>query len=164
MLLLLLFGKMLNVTCEDQRCYVKVTIDCRVYGHWSHTFTVMQCGSIELWHSASANVSSLEILFTNPHYKTMMLFDPRKKRVHSTLTTTISTITLISFYQFSGNTINSPVWQNTKPALKLWPCTAALLVLIKRWGFCFTCPNVSNEDDSGCRQKLPSEFPWVLAC
>lgn len=71
-------------------------------------FTVILCGSM------AADVSSLTLTNTTEYMRTV-LFDPSL----STLTTTISSITWIPFYQFSGNIINSPVWHNTKPVLKL---------------------------------------------
>lgn len=62
------------------------------------------------------------LILTADYMRTMMLFEPRrnlKKTVLSTrIATTVPTITRICFYQFSGDIINSPVWQNIKPCVK----------------------------------------------
>lgn len=69
------------------------------------------------------------------------------------LSTQSTSTSRISFYQFSGDIINSSVWQNTKPVLKLWPCPASLVLLIKSWRFSLTHGSMSNEGDSACREK-----------
>lgn len=78
-----------------------------------------------------------------------------KMCVLSTLTTTISTITWLSAFINSVATSLTALSGRTQrhAALKLWLCRAALLLLIKRSRFRFTCPGVSNEGDS--KQKLP---------
>lgn len=99
------------------------------------------------------------VILTTEYVGIETVFDPRQKQQKKGKKYELSTLTTpttpMSFYQFIGDIINGPVWQNINPVLKLWPCRTALLLLIKRWRFCSTCPKVSNEGYSSCRQKLP---------